>query len=105
MGNPKPTAGKTWGSSRVELHGTVVRQPEMVCLPPEGRRFCELLVHSAGQTYRVTAYDVLAEGLRDTPAETRLKITGELEKHQWKTGEGKPRDRIVIRAAKIERVE
>ncbi len=105
MGDPKPTARKDWGSSRVELRGTVARQPEMVCLPPEGRRFCELLVHSAGQTYRVIAYDKLAEGLRDTPAETRLKIIGQLEIHHWKTGQGKPRDRIVILAAEIERVE
>jgi hypothetical protein len=74
----------------------------MVSLPPEARRFCEAMVHCAGSTYRLSVYDDKAELLRDTPAETRLKITGRLVHQEWKTGQGKPRDRVVVQAESIE---
>ncbi len=101
MGHSEKNAGPAWGSSRVEITGTLARQPEMVFLPPEGRRFCEVLVHCAGDTHRVVAYDDLAERVRDVPAETRLKVEGKLVRQDWKTGEGKLREQLIIQAHTI----
>ncbi len=102
MGDKTKDAGKAWGSCRVEMRGVLAEQPEMVRLPPQARRFCQAMVHCTGSTYRVSVYDDNAELLRDTPAETRLLIVGKLVRHEWKTGQGKPRDRVVIRAESIE---
>ena len=50
----------------------------------------------------VTAHGEWATFLNGCKPNTRLRVEADLSMHQWKTGEGKPRDQLTLVATRIE---
>lgn len=84
--------------AKATLAGYLTKEAALQNVPPDRKRFAELLIDCGGVIHAVWCYDDLADWAAGVPADSAVRISGDLQRHEWRTGGRASRDRVVIRA-------